>query len=87
MVTTRNCQIKHFKLVIENNLKLLYNTTDNYLSISYTQGGVDMEQMTCPVCGRLFDYDIVEYLDNGNPACPQCVDKERKEIEQAKTDN
>ena len=45
-----------------------------------------MEQMTCAVCGRLFDYDIVEYLDNGNPACPQCVNKERQEIEQASKD-
>ena len=37
-----------------------------------------MEKMTCPICGRKFDYDIVEYLDNGNPACPQCVAEERR---------
>lgn len=46
-----------------------------------------MEKMTCPICGRLFDYDIVEYLDNGNPACPQCVDEERKELEQAESND
>lgn len=40
-----------------------------------------MEMMTCPVCGRRFPYDIVEYLDNGNPACPNCVMNERKELE------
>lgn len=41
-----------------------------------------MEQMTYPICGRQFDYDLVEYLDNGNPACPQCVVEERKKNEE-----
>ena len=41
-----------------------------------------MEQMTCPICGRQFDYDLVEYLDNGNPAYPQCVVEERKKNEE-----
>ena len=41
-----------------------------------------MEKMICPICGREFDYDIVEYLDNGNPACPWCVREERKQIEE-----
>lgn len=40
------------------------------------------EMMTCPVCGEKFPYDIVEYLDNGNPACPRCVGKERAQDEQ-----
>lgn len=29
-----------------------------------------MEMMECPVCGRRFPEEYVEYLDNGNPACP-----------------
>ena len=32
-----------------------------------------MGKMTCPVCGKLYDEQDIEFLDNGNPACPQCV--------------
>lgn len=35
--------------------------------------------MVCPVCGRKFDASEYECLDNGNPACPDCVAKERRE--------
>lgn len=40
-----------------------------------------MELIECPVCGKKIPYDIVEYLDNGNPACPNCVMEEQKELE------
>lgn len=40
-----------------------------------------MAKMECPICGEKFDEEFVEYLDNGNPACPQCVDEERKRDE------
>lgn len=32
--------------------------------------------MECPICGELFDSDDMEILDNGNPACHDCVLKE-----------
>lgn len=35
-----------------------------------------MEIMECPVCGKKFDADTAEFLDNGNPACPNCVREE-----------
>ena len=37
-----------------------------------------MAKMECPRCGQKFDEEYVEYLDNGNPACPACVAQERK---------
>lgn len=40
-----------------------------------------MGRMTCPICGGKFPYDVVEYLDNGNPACPNCVNEKRKRME------
>lgn len=40
-----------------------------------------MAKMDCPICGEKFDEEFVEYLDNGNPACPQCVMEERKQFE------
>ncbi|MBQ8587396.1 MAG: hypothetical protein IJ453_04855 [Oscillospiraceae bacterium] len=44
-----------------------------------------MEKMICPVCGEFFDSDLVEYLDNGNPACPVCVNAERDHDEFTQT--
>ena len=41
-----------------------------------------MAKMECPRCGKKFDEEYVEYLDNGNPACPHCVAKERKSEEE-----
>ena len=40
-----------------------------------------MEKMECPICGELFDDMDVQYLDNGNPACPTCVQDEQKQDE------
>lgn len=40
------------------------------------------DKMVCPICGRLFDSSIYECLDNGNPACPEYVAKERAEEEE-----
>ena len=45
-----------------------------------------MGKMECPVCGEAFDEEYVEYLDNGNPACPHCVQKERKDNEETETE-
>ena len=35
------------------------------------------DTMTCPVCGREFEAADYQCLDNGNPACPNCVAEER----------
>ncbi len=35
-----------------------------------------MAETECPVCGGKFNESDVEFLDNGNPACPQCVAEE-----------
>ena len=32
-----------------------------------------MEEIGCAVCGKLIDADNADYLDNGSPACPECV--------------
>ena len=45
-------------------------------------GGMFEAKMECPVCGEKFDEECVEFLDNGNPACPDCVAEERREDEQ-----
>ena len=39
------------------------------------------EMMTCPICGKQFPAEEYEILDNGNPACPECVQKEHDEAE------
>lgn len=39
------------------------------------------ELMQCPVCGKMFPASEYETLDNGNPACPECVREEQKELE------
>lgn len=36
----------------------------------------------CPVCGKKVDSNELELLDNGNPACRECVAKEKKEKEE-----
>lgn len=30
----------------------------------------------CPECGKMFDSTKSESLDNGNPICPDCADKQ-----------
>ena len=37
------------------------------------------EWMICPICGKKFPIEEYEILDNGNPACPECVAAEREE--------
>lgn len=37
------------------------------------------DYMECPICGKKFDVSEYEILDNGNPACPECVQKECEE--------
>lgn len=37
-----------------------------------------MGKVECPICGEKFDDEYVEFLDNGNPACPNCVAHERE---------
>lgn len=37
-----------------------------------------MSKNTCPICGEFFDDEHADYLDNGSPACSQCVENERK---------
>lgn len=43
------------------------------------------DKVMCPICGRMLDPDVMEYLDNGSPACPECVIAERS-IEENKQD-
>lgn len=40
------------------------------------------EMMECPVCGKSFPMEWAECLDNGNPACPECVQKERERMDE-----
>lgn len=40
-----------------------------------------MEKMTCPICGRSFDEKDMSFLENGNPACFECVEKEQSKSE------
>ena len=35
-----------------------------------------MEEMNCSVCGEKFNAEYVDFLDNGNPACPKCIEEE-----------
>ena len=42
------------------------------------------EMMECPVCGRKFPASLYETLDNGNPACPECVAKEQERLDKEK---
>lgn len=35
-----------------------------------------MDKMMCPICGKEFDVADIDYLDNGNPACHNCVVEE-----------
>ncbi len=44
------------------------------------------DQMVCPVCGRLFDSFDYRCLDNGNPACPECVAAEQKRMQEEEVD-
>ncbi|MBQ3162829.1 MAG: hypothetical protein IJC04_12000 [Oscillospiraceae bacterium] len=40
-----------------------------------------MAKMECPICGKSFDGEMVAFLENGNPACPHCVNEEQKRQE------
>ena len=47
-----------------------------------------MAKMECPICGEKFDEEYVEYLDNGNPACPRCVlDEDTKQAKNSSENN
>ena len=39
------------------------------------------QKWNVPFAEKKFDEEYVEYLDNGNPACPRCVEEERKQEE------
>ena len=32
----------------------------------------------CPICGKMIKPSGCSYLDNGSPACPECVEKENE---------
>ena len=45
-----------------------------------------MAKNICPICGRHCDDVEMDFLDNGNPACFSCVQKElQREESQKKT--
>ena len=46
-----------------------------------------MSKNTCPICGKPLDDSEVEFLDNGSPAHPHCVAKERKSEEEKEKEN
>lgn len=35
-----------------------------------------MAEMTCPICGKVFDDIYIAFLKNGNPVCSECAEKE-----------
>lgn len=37
-----------------------------------------MPKMTCPICGKEYDNADADFLENGNPACHECVMKENE---------
>lgn len=37
-----------------------------------------MAKVRCDYCGRYFEEDDMGALDNGSPACPECVADEEK---------
>lgn len=44
-----------------------------------------MEKKRCGYCGRYYDVQDEMTLENGSPACPQCVaDEEKREKEREK---
>ncbi len=43
-----------------------------------------MSKNICPICGKTCDDAGMDYLDNGNPACFSCVQKEIKREEEKK---
>ena len=34
------------------------------------------DKMICPICGKEYDSLDAVILDNGNPGCPECAEKE-----------
>ena len=36
------------------------------------------DQVMCAVCGNMLSADEYELLDNGSPACPECVAEEQR---------
>jgi len=41
-----------------------------------------MAQIKCDYCGKMYDEEKMQTLDNGCPACPECVADEEKRIEE-----
>lgn len=41
-----------------------------------------MEKKRCGYCGRFWDIDLFQALDNGSEACPDCVAYEDKMLEE-----
>lgn len=37
-----------------------------------------MAQILCTTCGEMFNDEYIDFLENGNPACPRCVEEEEK---------
>lgn len=40
------------------------------------------EKRKCDYCGRWFDIEIFQTLDNGCDACPECVSQEERDEEE-----
>ena len=41
-----------------------------------------MAKMECPICGKSFDDEMVDFLENGNPVCSHCAEEEQRRQEQ-----
>ena len=42
------------------------------------------DKIQCPICGNMIDPNEADSLDNGSPACPECVKKEQEYEENKK---
>lgn len=38
------------------------------------------ENMQFPICGKEFNTQDYQILDNGNPACPECANSEKEDM-------
>ena len=43
-----------------------------------------MEKEKCDYCGQEYDKDLMQTLDNGCPACPNCAKEEEKKEKEKK---
>ncbi len=40
----------------------------------------------CPYCGRLVEGGLTNCLENGSPACDECIEKEEQHLKEKQSD-